>query len=233
MKALIAVAACAAVSAVVQAGAVTYTGTSVDFNGAGFGNVLNVLSVMNRGSEFGSVLWNGSADVLGGDAANTSQTRTVAAMQAKGIGGTSFALYFNGNEPGNSPSVTLNDFALHFLAADGTSLFDALYSAPVGGLLISDFGGTGQAGWLFQVTLSAAEAALFFGDATNRLGMSIGANSPITGTAGGAENFFLGALDGPGPGGDPVPEPASVALWSFGAFGAFIVRQRARRRPNG
>ena len=217
----------------IQAGVVTFSGTQADLNGTGFGNVLNVLTVHNRGSEFGSVLWNGSSDVLGGHATNTSQTQTASVMQANGIGGTKFAVYFNGNEPGNASSVLLHDFSVHFFAADGSSLFDAVYSAPVGGLGISDFGGTGQAGWLFEVALSALESSLFYGNGSNRIGMSIGANQAIELTAGGAENFFLGKLDpGPRDGGDPTPEPASMLVWGLVALGAVIGRSlRCRSQP--
>jgi len=211
----------------VQAGAINFTGTQVDMNGTGFGNVMNVLSVMNRGSEHGSVLWNGAADVLGGDATNTSQTRTATAMQAAGIGGNKFAVYFNGNEPGNAPSVVLSDFTLHFLAADGSSLFNATYFAPSGGLTISDFGGSGQAGWLFEVTLTAAESLLFYGNGSHRLGMSVGANNAITDTAGGAENFFIGQRDdNPTSGGDPTPEPASIAVWAIAGLALLSTKLR-------
>lgn len=210
----------------IHAGSISFSGTQVDLNGTGFGNVLNVLSVQNRNSEFGSVMWNGSADVLAGDATNTSKTQSASAMQSAGITGAAFSIYFNGNEPGNASSVTLSDFSLHFLSATGASLFNATYTAPPGGLAIADFGGTGQSGWLFNVILSGAEAALFFGDGGNRVGMSISPNNPISDTAGGAENFFLGPGNSPSPGGDPVPEPASLAVWGLAALGAVIAVRR-------
>jgi len=217
--------AAAAVSS--QAGSIAFTGTNVDLGGTGFGNVLNVLSVAHKGTEYGSVTWNGSADVLGGDATNSSKTQSVASMQASGIGGTNFAVYFNGNEPGNAPGVTLHDFTLHFLDSAGLSLFDVAYTAPVGGLNISDFGGTGQAGWLFQVMLSGAEQALFYGNTANRLGMSIASGQEIELTAGGAENFFLGPIrTDPGPGGQSTPEPASLAVWGVLAVGLVAAAKR-------
>src|SRR5262245_28502814 len=104
----------AVAAASLQAGSISYTGTSVDLGGTGFGNVLNTLSVAHKDSEFGSVLWNGAADVLTDDATNSSKTQTAAAMQGKGIGGAKFAVYFNGNEPGNASSVVLHDFTMHF-----------------------------------------------------------------------------------------------------------------------
>jgi hypothetical protein len=229
MKAYIA-AASVAFAAAAEAGSISFTNTQVDLNGTGFGNVLNVLSLANRTSEFGSVLWDGGADVLTDDAANTSQTHTSAVLQSKGIGGVKMALYFNGNEPGNAPGVTLGDFTLRFQKADGQKLFDVIYDAPSGGLAISDFGGTGQSGWLFEVSLTSGEASQFYGDAANRIGMLIDANNAITGTAGGAENFFLGKLDSPpGPGGgSPTPEPSGLAVWALGALAVGIVKKVRR-----
>src|SRR4051812_30663206 len=117
MKASYAAVVSAALASSALAGSISFSGTSVDLGGTGFGNVLNVLSVMKRGSEYGSVTWNGSADVLSGDAANTSKTQTAAAMLAGGISGQTFSLYFNGNEPGNASSVVLNNFSLSFQAS--------------------------------------------------------------------------------------------------------------------
>jgi len=230
MRMVLAMALSAVFSTNAFAGSITYTGTNVDLNGTGFGNVLNVLSVQNDRSEYGSVLWNGAADVLTDHATNTSQTQTAAVLQSIGIGGSKFNIYFNGNEPGNASSVLLRDFSMHFLAADGTSLFDALvYTAPIDGLEISDFGGTGQAGWVFEVALTPDESAMFFGNGTNRLGMSISADQAIGDVAGGAENFFIGSIDGPSGGGEPTPEPASIAVWAVGALAVgFGARRRGR-----
>jgi hypothetical protein len=214
-----------------QAGTITFTGIQVDLNGTGFGNVLNLLSVQNTDSEFGSVLWNGAADVLTDNATNTSKTQTAAVMQSVGIGSTFSAIY-NGNEPGNASSSTLHGFKLHFQGADGSSLFDLLYTAPAGGLSISDFGGTGQAGWIFAVSLAGNEAAQFFGNGANRVGMSIDRDEAIGDVAGGAENFFLHhGTDGPssGGGGEPTPEPGSIAVWMIAALAA-IQGARVRRR---
>lgn len=214
-----------------QAAVITFTGVQRDFGGTGFGNVLNVLSVQNKNSEYGAVSWNGSADVLSGHATNTSQTVTAADLQAEGIVGTAMFLYFNGNEPGNASSVLLHDFTMNFVDGSGASLFDATYSAPSGGLTISDFGGTGQSGWEFQVTMSPSESALFFALAGNRIGMTIDVENAIGDTAGGAENFFLApGQGGPGGGGDPVPEPTALAAW--GAALAIGWRCRWKRTPN-
>src|SRR5687767_12055524 len=56
-----------------SAAVVTFKGASPD-NGTGFGSILNILSLQNRPEESGSVIRQSGADVLTGDATNTSQT---------------------------------------------------------------------------------------------------------------------------------------------------------------
>ena len=214
---------------------IVYTGTQVELAGTGFGNVTNLLSLQagaQSNSEFGSVSWNGSADVLGGAAANTSKTQSATALVAAGIdANTGLGLVFNINEPGNASDVTLHDFTVHFTDGAGASLFDATYTAPVGGLSLSDTGGTGQSGHLFWLWLTPDELNQFFASGTNRAGMSVGSPNAIGNVAGGTENFFLAPYrpndpGGPGPGGEPVPEPASVAVWGALAVAGLAWRRR-------
>jgi hypothetical protein len=217
---------------------IVYTGTHVDLSGTGFGNVTNLLSLQAGAggtTESGSVSWNGSADVLGGNAANTSKTQSATALVAAGIdAATGMGLVFNINEPGNASDVTLHDFTVRFTDGAGATLFDATYTAPDGGLSLADLGGTGQSGHLFQLWLNPAELNQFFGAGTNRAGMFVDPAHAIGGVAGGAENFFLAPYrpnlppGGPGPGGEPVPEPASLAVW-----GALAVAGLAWRRRHG
>src|SRR5437660_11209403 len=87
-----------------QAGTITFTGTSVDQNGTGFGNTLHMPGLHPKGSkttETGSVTWNGSKDVRTGHAANQAQTRTVSELQGAGIGGTQSFLIFHLVYPGS------------------------------------------------------------------------------------------------------------------------------------
>jgi hypothetical protein len=213
-----------------SAGVITFTNSNVDLHGTGFGNVLNVLAVQKKDHEFGSVIWNGSADVLGGDATIQSQTRTVSELIAHGMTGGQMALYFNANEPVVSQEVLVDDFTLHFMDAAGGLLFDATYTAPDGGLVLGDFAGTGRTGWLFNVQLTDSEAAQFFANGGNRVGMSILDSHAIQWTAGGPENFFLGPPQSPGPGGGggQVPEPASLACWAACGLVGLFVRRRTR-----
>ena len=78
-------------------------------SGAGFGNILNLLSLQPEGSttfESGSVLWDGSQDILLGDAKSTSQTQTASTLLANDIIAGAFALVFNINEA-SEKTVTL------------------------------------------------------------------------------------------------------------------------------
>lgn len=210
----------------VGAGSITFLNQSVDLSGTGFGNTLRVLALQANGSESGSVAWNGASDALTADATNQSQTLTAQTLSSSGVTPSRFKLVFNIAEPGSGPTVKLFDFAMQFVDMAGVPLFgDLVYSAPVGGLELNQVAaGIGGAGWLFDVDLTPAEAAAFFGTGTNRIGMSVAAAQAIQLTGGAAEVFFVA----------PVPEPAS---WALAAMGAAIltamgqVRRVGRREP--
>ena len=54
-----------------QAAYITFNNEVIEDRGTGFGNVLQTLALQqhsNATTESGSVLWNGTSDVLGGDA---------------------------------------------------------------------------------------------------------------------------------------------------------------------
>jgi len=234
---------------------ITFLNQTVDLNGTGFGNVYSLLALQATGSqtsEFGSVLWNGSMDILSGNAKPAIQTNTQPAsiIQAITNANNHFGLIFNINQPGSNPNVVLHDFSLAFQDPNGGILFTATYNAPPGGIdLLQVDNGNGSAGYLFDVSLTNAEAALFFADPNNHLGQFITEANGITNVQGGPENFFLQSLGpdagagggpdpgpgpGPGPGPHHMPEPGSLLIWSvFGAcavgFGARSLR-RARRR---
>jgi PEP-CTERM motif len=203
-------------------GELIFTGTQVDQNGTGFGNVLTILSVQATSSEFGSVLWDGGSDVESDDATNQSQTRTVAQLLAAGIDETNLTLIFNVNEGGDTdPVLTLHDFHVVFQDASGAELFRETFDAG-GGLDLASAGmGNGVSGWQFDVnfTANAAAAATFFGTLTNRIGMEIASDHAIENTKGSAESFFVAA---------PVPEPSALVQILLGL--GLLAAWRSRRR---
>lgn len=181
--------------------AITFLGT-YDDSGTGFGNVLNVLTVQQNGSEWGSILRSGGADVMGGDAKNTSSTRTVAEMSANGVNAMNLGVVFNINEPGSADEVTIQSFTMRFYHTNETAFFDLTWTGP---LTLSPFmNGTGGAGYAFSIELTAGQAALFFADSSNRIGMIVPEGSPITDTFDGPENFYL------------IPSAGSFAMIGLG-----------------
>jgi hypothetical protein len=236
-------------ASVAPAATITFTNTQIGQNGTGFGNVANLLVVHATGqqqAEYGSVLWNGTQTVLhagpgaGGNATNQSETQTaatVAGLAGLNNGFFEFGLVFNANEPGSDPNVVLHDFTLRFQDATGGTLFDATYTAPPAGLTLQDFGGTGQAGWLFLVRIDPNNATemSFLANPNNQLGMFITPGNSIGGFGGGPESFHTARTNnGPPPGGnvnDPVPEPATIAVFGLMAGCAALGARLRRKAP--
>lgn len=220
----LAAAASLALPDLANAGSITFLNTTTDETGSGFGNITNLLSVQGTGnatSQFGAVLWDGTARVLQDDAKNNSEVPTAGALQAAGFTG-AFNLIFNINEGQDGNTVVVNDFVLRFFSPTGATLFDITFDAPSGGLTLAQIGnGQGAAGWLFSVQLTAGEAASFFGDANNRVGQLITQGNAITDIGGGAENFFIAVPA------VPVPEPST---WAMLGAGFMMLGWMARRR---
>jgi hypothetical protein len=203
---------------------VSSLGLPLDLETIGPSNLLTLMTLQANLNESGAVTWNGSTHVRTGDATAQSFTRTTAELRGLGITGRSFGVVFSGNELPGGTSVNLSNFTLRFFAPDGSKLFDATYQAAPGQGTIPSFGSDNQTGWLYRVSLSDAEADLFFASDTNRIGVLID-RTPIGHSSGGSEAFSLLHFeiycgpDGPG----EVPEPASVLVWL--AAGVFAVRQ--------
>lgn len=211
--------------AIAVASTITFTNTGVAQNGSGYGNVNQLLVVSNNTSEYGSVYWNGSATATTVNATNQSLTYDSTFMAPYG---SNFGLLFNIAEPGGAPDVTLFGFQLTFQKADGTSLFNVTYTAPSGGLNLTQTGaGVGSLGWLFNVSLTGSDITNFYGTGTNRIGMSISANNAITGSAGAAESFSIATA--PSLAVQAVPEPTMPLLLGVGLLGLFLSRRRATR----
>ena len=203
-----------------------FTNTPIDENGTGFGNRLTILSLQVKPTEFGTVLWDGSADVITDGATNQSQTRTVAEMLSAGIDEANLVVVFNINEGGSPPPVlTLHDFDLVFQDAAGAELFRETFDAGAGLPLGTAGTGNGASGWRFDVvfTTNAAAAVAFFDTPTNRLGMEITSDQAIENTKGGADSFYITSPA------QVIPEPSAIIYALLALAG--IVASRSSRRP--
>jgi len=222
----------------VPAGSIVRDGIVQD-QGKGFGNILVVLSHEDTlpkgnaadGKEFGSVSWNGSKDVLTGEARTQSQTRTVAEMTAVGITDKNLAVIFNINNPGNDPTVHVHEFVLRGFDKTGKEIFTSKFEAKsVSGEALTMVGnGQGGAGHVFNVTGTdtGISLAAFFADPTNRLGQEVLESQAIDDhAAGGADDFYVGAVNVI----NPVPEPASMTLLGIGIAGMMGYGWRRRRQ---
>jgi len=202
-----------------QAAYITFHDEFVEDNGTGFGNVLNTLSLHQQGSattEAGSVLWDGTDDVLSGDATPQSQTVTVAQLTSEGFNASNLIVILNLNQTGSYPWLDLHSFTVRFYTSgDGSSYFDALYDisnvwntgstlalTPEGNGL-----GTGQAGHVFRITFEGTEGDDFFANDNHRIGVLV--DTPIDNQANsGPDNFYIGDADVH----QVVPEPGTAGL---------------------
>jgi hypothetical protein len=219
-----------------QAASITFSNETFS-GGSGWGNVVAVLGLQQAPqttSESGAVGWNGAADVRVGDYTQQSTTRTVAELALAGMTATDadFGVVFNMNETTGGSTVELQDLVVNFFSGAGALLFSAPYTCggcayPFPLTLNETSQGLGNSGFLFRVTLTDAERALFFGSPTNRIGLA----ATVWGTDAGAEQFYLAdpslsvPLDPPA----AVPEPASLLLFGSGLAALVFRRMRARR----
>ena len=214
-----------------QGAFITFHDEFVEDHGTGFGNVLNTLTLQQQGSsttEAGSVLWDGTSDVLSGDAKAQSQTLTVAQLTAQNFDASNLIVILNLNQTGSNPDIDLHSFTMRFYTSvDGSTYFDAVYDinnvlntgstlalTPEGGGM-----GTGQAGHVFRITFEGTEADEFFANDDHRIGVFV--DTPLDNQANsGADNFYLSDVDEV----VVLPEPAGLGLILLG--GLMLLRRR-------
>ena len=201
-----------------QGAFITFHDEFVEDHGTGFGNVLNTLTLQQQGNsttEAGSVLWDGTNDVLSGDAKPQSQTLTVSQLTAQNFDASNLIVILNLNQTGSSPWIDLHSFTMRFYTSvDGSTYFDAVYDinnvlntgstlalTPEGGF------GTGQAGHVFRITFEGTEGDEFFANDAHRMGVLV--DTPIDNQANsGPDNFYIGDADV----NHVVPEPGTAGL---------------------
>lgn len=202
-----------------------------DFQGTGLGAVNTILTIQNTGTETGAVSFNGTHDVITGDAkTGSSQTRTRSISEIGITTASSLRIVFNAVEP-SGDSINLDDLQLNIYSPTGELLFNS--GAFTSQLFPETFPGTGNSGFVFALDAeqaAAAQAAAFtgsFGD--NRIGLSATASL----AAGGNETFFavMSSSDVIVPPAS-IPEPDTVALLGLGLFGFIISRRKSGKSKN-
>ena len=205
-----------------------------DFQGTGLGAANTILTIQSRGNsttETGSVGRLTSAplvDKITGDAkTGRFQTLTRTLNELGVTSADSLRVVFNALEPGNAAnSIVLSNLVLSIFSQTGALLFNSGAFTPV--TFLNTRTGAGNSGFVFGLDAeqaAAAQLAAFGGDPlTTRVGLSATANN----ATGGFETFFVanGGPGGGGPGGNPIPEPATLALVSLGLFGVISSRRR-------
>ena len=195
-----------------------------DFQGTGLGSVNTVLTLQSPGNtttETGSVAWNGTMDVTGGDAktgASQSLTRSFAEL---GVASASdLRVVFNALEPGSAQSVTLTSLTLNVYDNTGGVVFSA--STPQSYSFADTLTDAGNSGFVFALdSTEAAELQAVFAPS-----LRIGLTASAADATGGFETFFVANS----PTVTPVPETSSLALL-LGGLGCVVTlsRRRARR----
>jgi PEP-CTERM motif len=202
------------------------------FSGTGLGNVSTVLTLQGQGDatfEQGSVSYDGSADVLSGNAlSGASQTMTRTIDEVGLTSAADLRIVFNAQEPGNGDnSILLTNLSLSIFSPTGDLLFNSgsLTDAPIN--FANTFTGTGNSGFVFALDAeqaAEAQAAGFSGDyGNNRIGLF----ASLSNATGGPETFFVGNAAGSVT--PPIPEPETYALMLAGLGVVGFVARRRRR----
>ncbi len=215
-----------------RAAYITFHGETAEDLGTGFGNVLQTLVLHKKGSEWGSVPWNGLDNLARGDAANQSQTQTVAELAGAGFDEENLLVILNLSQQGSNPSVDVHDFTVRFYtSSDGSSWFDALYDSDAFGnasssALIPHGQGAGTAGHVFRIHFAGDEGVDFFDQPDNYVGTWVDSKNAIGNTNGAAETFYIGDTNV----NTVVPEPVTLGVLVLGALTFLFTSVVGRRQ---
>lgn len=181
----------------------------------------SVLSIQSPGSTSnasGGVSWNGSKDVLTGDAKHGEHSKTLSFAQAGINNAGQLRIFMDTEDPDND--LKLNSLVLTAYGSSGQILFQGSLAAPIH--FTNEMNGQGHGDRVFALTADQAAQlqAVFLANPNLRLGLAA-STSDDTGSF---TNFKLG--QGPA----EVPEPMTMILFGTGLAG---IAARARKRRNG
>lgn len=187
-----------------------------DFGGTGLGAVNTILTIQDSPTEDGKVAWNGTTDVITGDAktgASQTQTRTLTELGVTSA--SNLRVVFNANQISDGP-INLTNLVLTIYNTDGSIAFTSGAFSPVN--FANTYTGTGNSGFVFGLDAAqaaAAQASAFAGSfGVRRVGLEAAASL----TNDGQETFFV-ANAGLPPLTGPIPEPGTLALLASGLLG--------------
>ena len=215
-----------------RAAYITFHGETAEELGTGFGNVLQTLVLHPTGSEWGSVPWDGLDNLPRGDAANQSQTQTVAALDAKGFDEENLLVILNLSQTGSNPSLDVHDFTVRFYtSSDGSSWFDALYDwddpGNASSLGLTPNGqGAGSAGYAFRIHFDEDEGVDFFAQSDNYVGTWVDSQNALDNSNDGPDTFYMGDADV----NTVVPEPVTLGVLALGGLAVLFAPMVGRRQ---
>jgi hypothetical protein len=201
-----------------------------NFSGTGLGSVNTILTIQGKNNgtvEMGAVSFNGTADVMTGDAKtgnSQTQTRTLGSLGITDA--SSLRIVFNAVE--NDNKIDLTGLTLNIYSATGATLFTTSLNQIYSNM--STLSGTGNSGFVFGLdggSASAAQQAVF--TLPDFMNARIGLSASATSYSAGNETFFVAKslAQGPGvPASGDVPEPGSVVLVGLGLAAAAISRRK-------
>jgi PEP-CTERM motif len=182
----------------------------------------SILSIQSPGSTSnaaGGVSFNGSRDVLSGDAKRGEHTKTLTFAQAGVTNAGQLRIFMDTEDPDND--LTINQLVLTAYGSNGQILFQGSLRAPI------DFGdeqnGQGHGDRVFALTADQAAQlqAAFVANPNLRLGL-FASTSDDTGSF---TNFKIGQAPA------EVPEPMTMILFGTGLAGV-AARVRGRKRAS-